>query len=86
MKRAWIEVHDGGDENAPLIGNRLYGNGDELPNLISTGNELFLRFHSDSDTNKTGYRILADLGKTLFCLCEYDGNLTRSFSYQILVR
>ena len=58
----WLEVRDGGNENAPLIGSRLCGS--SLPGVItSTGNELFVRFHSDGSVVSTGYRIRVDLGR-----------------------
>ena len=47
----WLAIHDGGDDLAPLIGERLCG--DVLPDpIISSGNELFLKFHSDGTKEK----------------------------------
>ena len=41
----WLEVHDGGSENAPIIGNKLCGN--SIPDsIIASGSELFVAFHS----------------------------------------
>ena len=52
----WLEIHDGGDDLAPLIGERLCG--DVLPDpIISSGNELFLKFHSDGTKEKIGFKI-----------------------------
>ena len=66
----WLEVRDGGDENATLIGRRYCGNFIPAP-LVSSGNKLFVRFHSDSSQTYAGYRIKADLGR----LFEYENIL-----------
>ena len=52
----WLAIHDGGDDLAPLIGEKLCG--DVLPDsIISSGNELFLRFHSEGTKEKIGFKI-----------------------------
>ena len=63
----WLEVRDGDNDRAPLIGSKICGT--VAPNdIISSGNTLFLRFHSDNSVRRTGYRVRADIGKnsTLF--------------------
>ena len=58
----WFEVHDGADESAPMIGSKLCGS--SIPEaIISSGNALFVKFHSDFSVVSTGYKIRADLGK-----------------------
>ena len=58
----WMEVYDGGDDTAPLIGEKLCGY--ETPQAItSSGNQLYVKFHSDESVVSSGYRIKADLGK-----------------------
>ena len=57
-------MHDGDNDRAPLIGSRICGT--IAPNdIISSGNTLFLKFHSDNSVRRTGYRIKADIGKTI---------------------
>ena len=58
----WLEIRDGDNENADLIGSRLSGY--EVPSpIVSSGNGLFLQFHSDNYYSFSGYRILVDIGK-----------------------
>ena len=58
----WLEVRDGDNDRAPLIGSKICGT--VAPNdIISSGNTLFLRFHSDNSVRRTGYRVRADIGK-----------------------
>ena len=60
----WLEVRDGDNDRAPLIGSRICGT--IAPNdIISSGNTLFLRFHSDNSVRRVGYRIKADIGKNI---------------------
>lgn len=48
-----LSVFDGGDENAPLLGSFT---GETIPNnIISSGNKLFLDFHSDSGDSSHGF-------------------------------
>ena len=57
-------MRDGDNDRAPLIGSRICGT--IAPNdIISSGNTLFLKFHSDNSVRRTGYRIKADIGKTI---------------------
>ena len=50
----WIRIRDGGNDTAPIIGNRWCGDKCELDGclerLTSTTNELYLHFHSRADT------------------------------------
>ena len=58
----WLEVRDGDNQTADLIGSRLSGY--EVPSpIVSRGNVLFLQFHSDSYSSDSGYRIFVDIGK-----------------------
>ena len=55
-------MRDGDNNRAPLIGSKICGT--VAPNdIISSGNTLFLRFHSDNSVRRTGYRVRADIGK-----------------------
>ena len=59
-----MKVYDGGDENAPMIGTALCGS--QLPEAItSSGNMLYVKFKSDISIVSTGYKIRADLGKSI---------------------
>ena len=59
-----MEVRDGADGNAPLIGNRLSGSTVPSP-ILSSGNALYLKFHSDRMGFRSGYRILITTGMKL---------------------
>ena len=51
----WIEIRDGGNESAPLIHRKLCGYSIPGP-IVSTGNEMFLRFKSGRiDNGDNGY-------------------------------
>ena len=52
----WLEVHDGGYEDAPIIHGKLCGKDVPEP-IISTGHELLLRFHSDGNAEYSGFKI-----------------------------
>ena len=57
----YVEMHEGGDEEAPLIGRYC---GTTLPaEHVSSGNELYVRFKTDHSVSGTGFRIRYDLGK-----------------------
>ena len=57
----FLEVREGSDDEAPLVG-RYCGN--TLPmEYISSGNEVYVRFKTDSSVSGTGFRIRYDLGK-----------------------
>ena len=49
----WIEIRDGGNNGAPIIGNKWCGDKYEsdgrLDPITSTTNEMHLHFHSRSD-------------------------------------
>ena len=60
-----MEIHDGPDETAPLIGRRLCGPQKPAP-ITSTGNMLFVRFDTDFSIVSTGYKIRTDLGRLNF--------------------
>ena len=52
----WMQVHDGSDSDAPLIGEKLCGN--FIPDLIfPSENELFLEFRSDHADSFSGFKI-----------------------------
>ena len=52
----WLEVHDGGYEDAPIINGKLCG--EDVPEPItSTGHELWLRFRSDGNAQYSGFKI-----------------------------
>ena len=59
----WLEVHDGDNMAAPLIGDTTYC-GTDIPNMFeSTGHNLFVRFKTDYDVGKRGFEIVVDAGK-----------------------
>ena len=56
----WFEARDGPNEDSPLIGKLC---GSNLPGtVVSTGNEMFVKFHSDYSEVGRGYEAKADAG------------------------
>ena len=58
----WIEIRDGGNQNATYLYEKLCGSITPDP-IISTNNELFIRFVSGSDLKRYGYHIKVEEGK-----------------------
>ena len=57
----WLAIHDGASASAPILGNRMCG--DIIPSpIVSTGNELYLHFHSDPTRNNRGYKMVVEKG------------------------
>ena len=60
-KYDYIEIRDGGDARSKEFGKFC---GDKLPTKIkSTGNQLFVRFYSDKDTQRKGFSAFFMKGK-----------------------
>ena len=51
----WLKVYDGANTGR-AIGNTLCGSS-KPSNIVSSGNLLFLKWHSDSSTAKSGFKI-----------------------------
>ena len=66
----WIEIFDGVRLGAPQIGGRICGN--SLPEtVISSSNELMVRFWSDASVGGIGYKILVEeIGKIIKWSCN----------------
>ena len=61
----WVEIRDGNSSNSPLIGDKLCGS--TLPKAItSNGNQLYVKFHSDSSVVGTGFEILVNQGTKIY--------------------
>ena len=71
MRYDWLEVRDGDNEKAPLIGSRMCGTSSS-DETISSGNQLFIKFHSDYSVTRTGYRIRADLGNISYIISNHN--------------
>ena len=52
----FLRVFDGGDFTDPLL-EELSGTIETLTEIQSTGNELYLRFQSDTSQNAPGFQI-----------------------------
>lgn len=52
----FLRVFDGGDLTEPLL-EELSGTIETLTEIQSTGNELYLRFQSDTSQNGPGFQI-----------------------------
>ena len=61
----WVEVRNGNSSNSPLIGDKLCGS--TIPGAItSNGNQLYVKFHSDSSVVGTGFEILVNQGTKIY--------------------
>ena len=59
----WIEIYDGGNSEASLIGGKMCGQNAPFP-ILSSSNELLIKFRSDDYVERTGYKIRAEaIGK-----------------------
>ena len=51
----WLEIRDGSDSSANLLAKKC---GNQLsPTIYSTGNTLYLHFHTDHSTRDTGFQL-----------------------------
>ena len=59
----WLEIRDGDNENANLIGRKYCGS--ESSSILSTRNALFIYFHTDSFFGTSGFKIKVEaIGKS----------------------
>ena len=59
----WLEVRDGdGTSSSPIIGSKLCGTDIPAP-IESSGDSITLVFHSDSSVQRSGFKILTEIGK-----------------------
>ena len=78
-------IYDGNNTNAPLIGG--YSGTNSPGNIISTGNALTLKFHSDGATNESGFKAIwqcnidAQIPTTVINTNEWEtADFTQSFT------
>ena len=69
----YLEVHDGDNMNAPLVGETYYC-GTEIPSIMeSTGHSMFLKFKTDYHMTAKGFQIEVEAGRyfldTLYFFC-----------------
>ena len=58
----WLEIYDGNSSSRKLLTNRMCG--DQIPAvLISRGNSLFIKFHTDVAGQRSGFRLKVSIGK-----------------------
>lgn len=63
----WVEIRDGNDANATLIGQKFCGEKIPVP-IVSSGNTLSVYFRTDGSTsflrgNPSGFKLKVDFGK-----------------------
>ena len=52
----WLQIHDGRDSSSPIIGSKMCGS--TIPNnIVSSENNLHLRFRSDHSVPEKGFNI-----------------------------
>ena len=66
----WVQIFDGGDELAPLIGGDMCGY-DAPDEIISSSNQILIKFHTDDHDTGSGYRIKIEKGTYQF---KYNTN------------
>ena len=57
----YVELYDGADENAPLVG-RYCGNKAPGTTFQSSGTDMFVLFRSDGSVTDTGFKAFYDFG------------------------
>ena len=62
----WIQFYDGKDQSGSILGCGKKWCGDTYPDIISTGNSIFIQFHSDTSVGTSGFNISYESGKILF--------------------
>ena len=61
--RDWVEIRDGDNKNANLIGSRLGGSA--IPDAMeSSGSYMTIVFYTDGSSTRTGFRILTERGES----------------------
>ena len=58
----WLEVHDGDNIDAPLMGDTYYCATDIPATMESTGHALFIRFKTDYHMSAKGFQIEVEAG------------------------
>ena len=60
----WVELYDGANSSSTLIGGKMCGH--KLPPpILSSTNEILIKFKSDNTVERSGYKIRAEaVGKT----------------------
>ena len=61
----WVKVYDGENEEAPTIGGDMCGY-DPPSQIVSTSNQLLVKFNTDDRGLDTGFRIKIENGMTIF--------------------
>ena len=70
----WMEIRDGPEPNSQLISTLC---GDTIPEpIISSGNELYVHFHSDASVGSTGFEISVSEGKEIYKIFQIGSNYT----------
>ena len=63
----YLEVRDGESSSSNIIGSKLCGCS-HYDAIESTGSSMTLVFHTDSSGGRTGFKIVAELGKNRLSL------------------
>ena len=68
----WLDVYDGRNATQPKIGNGLCGSA--IPtSIVSSENQLFIRFRSDYGGSKSGFKLLVEeIGKCHKLLLQFE--------------
>ena len=57
----WLEIRDGNNAGADLLSTRLCGEQLFAP-ITSTGNTLYIQFHTDGSVTKSGFQLKVKIG------------------------
>ena len=78
----WLEIRDGSDSTADLLSTRLCGEQLFAP-ITSTGNTLYIQFHTDGSVTKSGFQLKVKIGMSrIFHKCINIIVLTTSIKQQ----
>lgn len=70
--KEYLELRDGSTENSPFIGRYC----SKTPNFVTTeGNALYVKYFTDTDDPKDGFRATISIGKYFVCLLISNFNL-----------
>ena len=73
----FLELRDGNSQSSPMLGKKLCGDFTitKPPTIFTSGNELYVKFHSDSSGSKFGFEILIKAAQG----CQNDNDCSQDY-------
>ena len=75
-------MYNGGSDSSPTLKDKLCGTS-RPSNTESSGNQLFLKFHTDGDASKTGFKIAYNLKCEYHCVSKKRLGRDRIYKIEI---